>query len=312
MTKEAFYREIRERIKEFLPEQFQEADVIVREFDISGIKRPGMGVVQKGQEKVPALDLVYFWEDIQAGKDMEDVLRELGEAYTQLCENPPPVKSVSMTKGEFMESLHVSVIHFDSHKDILAQAPYLKINDLAVVPMFIAPNGESIPLSLENLEQMEESADWILAKAIKNHVNVLPPVLLKLPENVGGKLQIMDLDKRDALDPSAIYVLTNRKKEYGAAAIADKGILEQISQRLGKGFYILPDSRHELLLVPQGMGADPDVLKAMTEENAKERNPKEFLSANIYYYDDVCKEVGMYDGKRNREKVKGCTSRDER
>ena len=50
--------------------------------------------------------------------------------------------------------------------------------------------------------------------------------------------------------PSQLYVLTNAAAHYGAAAVLDPDIQQQLAATFDDGFLLLPSSTHEFLAVP--------------------------------------------------------------
>lgn len=67
-----------------------------------------------------------------------------------------------------------------------------------------------------------------------------------LPEETAGRADIPGgADRR-------MYVLTNCLNLYGAGCILYEGVLEKEAERLKSGFYVLPSSVNEVIIVPAG------------------------------------------------------------
>lgn len=84
------------------------------------------------------------------------------------------------------------------------------------------------------------------------------------------------------------YVLTNKNTCYGAAAIANPVVLQNLRETFKCSLYIFPSSVHEVLLMPvQNMpGTTPDALADMVRNiNQSDVAPEEFLSDHVYLYD---------------------------
>ncbi len=93
-------------------------------------------------------------------------------------------------------------------------------------------------------------------------------------------------------DIPAMFVLTNKDGVDGATCIVYRGLLERIRRRLGKGFYIIPSSVHEVLILPENTDYDRDSLeKLVAEVNSTVVAPMDVLSDNVYYYPDDRFEV---------------------
>jgi hypothetical protein len=71
--------------------------------------------------------------------------------------------------------------------------------------------------------------------------------------------------------------------------------LEQVRERLGEDFYILPSSIHELLVLPRSM-MDANELQEMVKcVNATVVNPEDVLSDGVYAYTNgtLCQVAGQ-------------------
>lgn len=82
-----------------------------------------------------------------------------------------------------------------------------------------------------------------------------------------------------------ILVVTTTTCIHGAAAILYPETDEKIRQHDGfeKGYYIIPSSIHELLVVPKTYISDADALKEMVVDiNKNEVEPDDVLSNNIF------------------------------
>ena len=87
-------------------------------------------------------------------------------------------------------------------------------------------------------------------------------------------------------------ILSNRKRVQGAACILYPDVLEQLSAQAGGNLYILPSSIHEVILLADGGGEEPELLKEMIfDVNRTQVEPEEILSDSLYYYDRTNKCV---------------------
>ncbi len=94
--------------------------------------------------------------------------------------------------------------------------------------------------------------------------------------------QILQLEE----DPAGLLVLTNAISAFGAAAMFYPHILREAAMRIGKSFFILPSSVHEVLLLPDGGEHDPRELHDMVAQiNRTEVAAQDVLTDSVYYYD---------------------------
>ena len=98
---------------------------------------------------------------------------------------------------------------------------------------------------------------------------------MNLLENNGAKL-----------DGQSLYTLTNENAYKGAGMLAHSEVLEQIGSLLSdNNYYILPSSKHELLiLLDDGSKSVKELRKMVQYVNEKEVSAKDLLSDKVLYY----------------------------
>ncbi len=103
-------------------------------------------------------------------------------------------------------------------------------------------------------------------------------------------MEMMGLDAEDMpLQENAtpqLYVVTNKDKLFGAAAILSEDLLSNIRNKFDSDFYILPSSVHEMIITPKteaGPAAD-ELLAMVSEINATQVEPEDRLTDNVYQY----------------------------
>lgn len=113
-----------------------------------------------------------------------------------------------------------------------------------------------------------------------------PPNLLS--ENAGGKL-----------DEDEIYMLTNANSFEGAGMLAHSEVLEQISSLLSdNNYYILPSSKHELMIKPDNNSVSVNQLYEMVQlANTKDVPTEDLLSNKILYYNPKEKVLELASDK---------------
>lgn len=113
-----------------------------------------------------------------------------------------------------------------------------------------------------------------------------PPNLLS--ENAGGKL-----------DEDEIYMLTNANSFEGAGMLAHSEVLEQISSLLSdNNYYILPSSKHELMIKPDNNSVSVNQLYEMVQlANTKDVPTEDLLSNKILYYNQKEKVLELASDK---------------
>lgn len=90
-----------------------------------------------------------------------------------------------------------------------------------------------------------------------------------------------------SLDTQDIYVLTCSSMLRGAPIIGNKLALERIAKGFGTGFYILPSSVHEVLIISTDHPGNAEDFGNMVKQvNATEVSAKDKLSDTLLIYSD--------------------------
>lgn len=95
------------------------------------------------------------------------------------------------------------------------------------------------------------------------------------------------IDEEDArLDEGGFSILTNRKKQYGAAGILNTDLLARFADMVKSNLFLLPSSIHEVIVVPDNGGVTLEEYTEMVRDvNATMLRKEERLADHPYYYD---------------------------
>lgn len=138
---------------------------------------------------------------------------------------------------------------------------------------------------------ISEFLDWQEAKE-KIYFRLFPPQIKRLDSILLAYLErglgkgIVPQDIREVLEQNPMYILQNEQRINGATVMAYEGLLTRIYEKLGGGFYIIPSSIHELLLMPDTKRINEEMVrKTIFQINREHVEPEERLSDSLYHYD---------------------------
>ncbi len=122
--------------------------------------------------------------------------------------------------------------------------------------------------------------------SLKNLPLILPSTLQTIGDVIRKMMPASEIGEMDLFPVTdAFYVLSNERNCYGAASLLDSEKMAEISSLIGEGYYILPSSVHEVLLIPDAH-MEPDALASMVHDvNMTTVSETERLSNSIYRYD---------------------------
>ena len=130
------------------------------------------------------------------------------------------------------------------------------------------------------------SEDELFSAANKSCAEARKPVIRLMQEMINLEIET------DSPDYTPMYVLTNEHLLHGAACICYEGILDKIREMVGCGYYILPSSVHEVLILPGefNLRTGFEYKKIVEQINATGYVGDDYLSDTPMYYDGT----GLY------------------
>lgn len=191
------------------------------------------------------------------------------------------------------------LINYKANEELLETISHIKYLDLAIVfCVNISENGSyKITNELYNDLDMSKEELYVLAK--KNTQRILNPLgrnmeTMMLEMMFGLEKECADLERFNISEPTSMYTLTNKEKLYGASVILYDGVLETLANQVGMDLIIIPNSVHELILLPyNGIIDTKSATEMIKEVNRTELSTDEVLSDHAYIYNKITKRVEM-------------------
>lgn len=266
----------------------------------NGIVFHGLLVSSRTQNVVPTIYLESFLEAYESGMSFAAVIRRLIAIYRKDL----PGERIDMEFFHSFEKVQDRIcyrlIGRKGNEDLLADVPYMEFLDLAVC-FYYAYQGETLGDGMilihdSHVRMWQTSAEELLKLAECNTPRLFPAEYNSLGsilnQIAGGDMPGGSRCGQEEAGEMPLYVLSNDKRLHGAVCMLYPRVLEGIAARRKSGFYILPSSVHEVILLTDMEAAGTGELKKMIREvNRTQVAPEEILSDNLYYYDFVNKNV---------------------
>ena len=229
---------------------------------------------------------------------------------------------------DLKDRIVLRIISREMNPLLLNDVPHRDYLDLSIVYYILLDTKEDLRHEMatalihnSNLECWGTTEEELYRLAVSNTPKLLPPRIRDIESIIGeilcsgsfrnngedpeeDDLLFSDTDEdasaagemirhvcSSVTDHCPMYVLSNPTRLYGAAAILYPGLLEKYREELGCGFFVLPSSVHETILLPFHDGLKPehsqieelrDLVRQINEENV---SPIERLTDSVYTYD---------------------------
>ena len=236
----------------------------------NGTRRTGILFKQEDSNLAPTIYLEEFYQKYLKGQQVPDLADSICSIYQEIrvkktcdCQNLFDFNHVK-------EHIVYKLIRRDANEELLKQIPYEPFLDLAVVYYIQIGNtrfgSAAIQIRNEHLRYWRVEKEEIRRLAEKNTPRIYP-------------VQIRQIAR-------FMYVATNEQCSLGAAVMRYPDFREKVRGMIRGDFYILPSSIHEVILVPESFGLEPERMQEMVKEiNQTGVALEEVLSDSVYYFD---------------------------
>ncbi len=320
MTFIEFRDDICGRVRGLLGEEYR---VSVREVPKNnGTVLSGLIIEKQGVDFSPSIYLEPFFEEYQNGRELQIIGKEILLLY-ESCDVENTGKTLDMSFFKEFESVKSKVafklVNFEKNKEMLKSVPYIPYLDLAIVfycrilsegigiGSILITNAHLLLWGITKdqlYEAAKENTPKILPCEMKNMKEVIGELITRnttgkqrretvpdsIPENWRKQWedQILNLLTPEVLSDreKALFVLGNRDRIQGAAAIIYRGVLQDVADHLDKDIYVLPSSIHEVILMPDdGVFRGAQLSEMVREVNETQLLEQEVLSEHVYLFD---------------------------
>lgn len=226
-------------------------------------------------------------------------IRTLEEIGSQLCKNYQEeleksrflLTEIKFEWEAFRHKVFLRLVNKERNAKLLETVPYRDFMDLAIVYYYSvnldADVQGTLIISKEHLELLGITEEELHQVAESNYQRYQPVKIRCMQDLLYDLARKVGVEISEAKDcyPS-MFVLTNTKSMFGAASLTFDVELECFAKRIGKGFFVLPSSVHEVILVPESADFSIEYFAGMVKKvNETQLDPTEVLSDSIYFYD---------------------------
>lgn len=285
MNKQKFMELVVERVKE----TFEDREVMLNEVvKNNGIKLTGLVVYDKESNVGPAAYLDDAYRFVESGRM---TFEEVVEHIIGGLKNAEPSTRESMDMSWFTQwesvkdKLCFRLVNREKNEEILKDAPHREFLDMEIIYAVFVDGGRlgrgTITVRGEHFDKWGVSEADLYEAAMENTPKLYPMQV----HTMRDVLAEISGDIPEEAFAITMLILSNSFGTFGAAALAYPGVREEIAERVGGSYYVMPCSVHEVIILP-AEGAEADVLSGLVNEaNTTSVHPMEVLSFSVYRYD---------------------------
>lgn len=300
-TVKVFAYGVSEQIHQHLPEELQNMEFeVVQNVKNNGVILTGLSARVPGENISPVLYLNDFYDEIKKGASIEETM----EAIASCIKNYRNDAMMNLNVGSheidmLQDKVTPMFINGKANRDMLQSMPHIQVEDLAMIfKVDLKMPGSSgigtMKIKNEMLERWGISKEELYNRAVSNIQKYDAPVLSPMSEMVfelstGSDSDTNLLEKPEMFNEykdEMMFVLTNESRHHGTAALVCPEVMNKVHELMPEGFYILPSSIHETIIVSKDCEISPKHLGQMVREiNHEMVDREDVLSDRVYEYD---------------------------
>lgn len=280
------FKDFVSNVREELSNKYPDVEVVVKDIlknnDVT-LTAVEMNRKDMIQAPAPAIYMDSYYSSYRAGANIEDIISAISHNYEESIKNVADIDEKSLNN---VSNYFIKLVNKDSNKRYLADAPYIKYNDLALTLRCLIRKDENNVASagIKNslIEELDISKEELFKVAMENTKRLFPPVLRKI-NDVLSEAGIID----PVLPDNNLYVLSNECGVNGATVMLYDDVIKDFVKTHGE-CYVIPSSIHEVLLLPKN-SSDIDLkdMKMFVKQvNSMSVPEQDFLSDNVYMADE--------------------------
>lgn len=260
----------------------------------NGVVLNGITILTSESKVSPTIYIDKWFREYEEGEAIEDIADEIIRLNDESAHPKEIDISFFSNYEEVKKNLAYKLINADMNVQLLQEVPHKRFLNLAVV-CFCEIRDEiigdgSILIKNEHLKLWGLDDNVVIQDAMENAQKIFEAdfinIIEVLKERYHHPENMLDIEY-------PMWVLTNKRRLYGAGVLLYDNQLEQIAEKVQSDFIILPSSVHEVLVTPM-LEKNIDYLVSMVREiNEEQLILEERLADNIYIYHRETKSLEM-------------------
>lgn len=292
MTYEEFKVLVERDIKDYLPESYQDAEVqIISKLNPNDVRVDSLCVCKPGADYAPSIKLGEFYQQLY-GRDSRfphvmSMIADLQmEADKKNSLNVNTMKEWASNKDKLLSCVETQLINKNRSREMLAAVPHTIRDEWAFCYY--------VPMEVENMDMLVRITNEIQSLSGVSVEELHEAAMANTQANNPVSLEQTPLS---IFSPVPMYILSNQQKSFGAAALFYPGVMEDMTEKMGGDYVVLPSSVHEVLLIPYEerlrLSECSEMVENVNQQMLKEGalKPEEVLGDGAFYYDSLEKRL---------------------
>ena len=292
MTYNEFKNIVKEKILEYMPDEFRNHELITFPVEKTNAILDGLSIKKKdGISHIIYINDMY--QSYLQGDDLEQVLKSTCDLIVERYDEVPSINRDEIREN-LKEKIVFRIINTQMNLSMLEHVPHRAFHDLSIIYEIVFNQNDmlcAIKVTHEIAEAIGMNEEKLYHCAYLNTRKMFPSVVRS----------VLDMLRENFIDESAtclsidkdLWAITNVQDYYGAANMLYEDRLYELAKKLESNLYILPSSVHEVLAIAADIVEPEEMLAAVSYVNTDVIEDEEILSNSVYFYDRNTRQITM-------------------
>lgn len=298
MSMHEFTEALKPEVRAMLPEDVRDEIVIgsAEVIKINDQKLHGLVFRTPDKDAAPTIYIDDLYRSYEEGESIASLAGMLAGRYAESSGIEVP-DDTDLSYDAVKDRLAVRLVGTERNREYLADKPHLDMGNglalMADIRMDSSSNEWRTAVNNDVLGITGADRDSILEEAVRNASETDPPTLVDMSRELLCPEKTNLFGRTEPISPediSNMYVLSNSSGMMGASALFYPDVMQRSAEIIGSGYYVLPSSLHELILVPDSADIKEEALCDMVREaNRTVVEPQDVLCDDVFHY---CAQAG--------------------
>lgn len=298
MVSEEFSRLIQDQIRSALPAEYENARIWTEEILKDADRQlTGLCIRREGEEEFPRIYLEDYEQDYRNGMSLESILRSIrgqleeSRTWSDLRQR---ARDIARDPEKARQAVTLRIVNRGRNIQNITTRPHRDMGEFVAIYSLELGRGGRVPVDHKLAKKLELSEQELYDLSMKNSPVLTPVEILTVGQALGFPGD----------HPEDMLVISNPEHADGAVSLLYPGVDEEIRERLGGDYYVLPSSVHEVIAIPK-TPERLDELEAMVRHVNASRvmaNPADFLSDHVQEMKDGMLTRAMPEPERAVQK----------
>ena len=297
---EEFMKKLAGKIEKLVPDEYAiSIDMDFRDSN-DGTKQPCIilqHIDDKGfkRRKIFYCARIYELEYRESEYSIDDIAHELvkaseGAEKALSYEEVESCRTYEYARKKLYAVLNAAspeMMHSLDSQDII----YHRILDMVVTYAVMVGSERSLCVDSRLLREWGITEDQLYRDTLDNYCNIATPELRDMAMGFDslGRGSLLDcpdyLNSEDMPDDiGELLVLSDTRRRNSAAVVLSREVMEKVGKLIGHDFYLLPSSKHEMLIPDMPGATVENLLPMVVSVNSEEVDAVDRLTDSVYRY----------------------------